>query len=407
MSYTESLIHGMEMVSLADEEEAGFEIVAEENESNQIIEGFDPKLCIVGRFITEDKVDFLAMQHTLAALWKPGKGVYMKELDNNLYLFQFYHELDVKRVMEGCPCSFNKRALVMARLKEGENPRLVDLSTMELWVQIHDLKIGFMSEKVLKGIGSFIGQFISSCPNNFTGVWREYMRVRVSINLNSPLKRRMKIKMAGEEWFWVNFKYENIPTFCFICGVVGHSEKFCSKLFELNDEEVVKPYGAFMRAPFRGHVKPIGAKWLKTEMAGSSSTSETVNQGGYRREVTRVNVPQSEPNNPESSLGRENQGKFKLQAEKSGAGKESVTEKNLSATITENEVIRKDFAVIETKKRRTGDGLDSYNDMGLNKDVIMEVQDELGNEKQDNIVSNELSKNGLKAGIQRDARLSS
>lgn len=301
MSYTESLIHGMEMVSLADEEEAGFEIVAEENESNQIIEGFDPKLCIVGRFITEGKVDFLAMQHTLAVLWKPGKGVYMKELDTNLYLFQFYHELDVKRVMEGCPCSFNKRALVMARLKEGENPRLVDLSTMELWVQIHDLKIGFMSEKVLKGIGSFIGQFISSCPNNFTGVWREYMRVRVSINLNSPLKRRMKIKMAGEEWFWVNFKYENIPTFCFICDVVGHSEKFCSKLFELNDEEVVKPYGAFMRAPFRGHVKPIGAKWLKTEMAGSSSTSETVNQGGYRREVTRVNVPQSEPNNPESS----------------------------------------------------------------------------------------------------------
>ncbi|XP_074336834.1 uncharacterized protein At4g02000-like [Apium graveolens] len=237
------------MVSLEDEEEVGFEILVEEGEHNQIIQGVDPKLCIVGRFIAEGKVDFLAMQHTLAALWRSGKGVYMKELDTNLYLFQFYHDLDVKRVMEGCPWSFNKRALVMARLKEGENLRLVDLSTMELWVQIHDLKIGFMSEKVLKGIGNVIGQYISSCPSNFKGVWREYMRVRVSINLNSPLKRCMKIKMSREEWFWVNFKYENVPTFCFICGMVGHSEKFCSKLFELTEKKVVKPYGSFMRAP--------------------------------------------------------------------------------------------------------------------------------------------------------------
>lgn len=94
------LVQGMNAISL-DEEEGGLEIEQSAGDVTGLqIQGFDPKLCVVGRFISEGKVDFMAMQHTMAALWKPGRGVYMKELDLNLYLFQFYHELDVKRVME-------------------------------------------------------------------------------------------------------------------------------------------------------------------------------------------------------------------------------------------------------------------------------------------------------------------
>lgn len=88
----------------------------------------------MARFISDGHVEFSAMQQTLAALWKPGRGVYMKELEANLYLFQFYHELDVKRVLEGSPWSFNRRALVMARMQEGENLRNINLNNMKLWV---------------------------------------------------------------------------------------------------------------------------------------------------------------------------------------------------------------------------------------------------------------------------------
>lgn len=56
----------------------------------------------MARLISKGRVDFPAMQQTLAALWKPGMGVYINELETNLFLFQFYHEVDIKRVMEGC-----------------------------------------------------------------------------------------------------------------------------------------------------------------------------------------------------------------------------------------------------------------------------------------------------------------
>ena len=58
----------------------------------------------------------------------------MKELDTNLYLFQFFHEVDIKRVVEGSPWTFNNNQLLIRRLKEGENPRTVPIVTTDIWV---------------------------------------------------------------------------------------------------------------------------------------------------------------------------------------------------------------------------------------------------------------------------------
>lgn len=51
----------------------------------------------------------------------------MKKLETNLYFFQFYQEVDVKKVMEGYPWSFDGRALVMRHLEDGKNPHNIEL----------------------------------------------------------------------------------------------------------------------------------------------------------------------------------------------------------------------------------------------------------------------------------------
>lgn len=100
-------------------------------------------------------------------------GVYIREIDVNLYLFQFSHELDIKRVIEGSPWSFNMKVLIIARMKEGDIPRGISLNSLDLWVQIPDLRAGFMTEKVVKEVGNYVGIFVESCPRNFSGVWKE------------------------------------------------------------------------------------------------------------------------------------------------------------------------------------------------------------------------------------------
>lgn len=345
------------------------------------------------------------MQHTMAALWRPGKGVYMKVLDTNLYLVQFYHEIDVRRVMEGCPWSFNRRALIMARLKDGENPRSVVLNSIDLWVQIHDLKVGFMSDMILKGIGNYIGRFVDSCPSNYKGVWREYMRIRVSINVNSPLKRRMKLKMNGNEWFWANFKYENVPTFCFICGIMGHSERFCNKLFEVTEGEIIKPYGPWMRAPFKSQVKPIGAKWLRTEFVSGGVSSEMEEHGGGGGNGSDNQDPIITPGSMVVVNQGENVGKPVFQNSNAGAVKYYGNESTSMPSVTEH-LNRHDVTIIESKKRRTVDGLGLEINMGQKDDILMVPNEETLSEVQHGFSEeSDMSKNGYTASTHGGARL--
>lgn len=178
------------MVSIEDEEQGGIVYEEDAGDLNEI----DTRWCLVGRFLTESSIDFQAMQHKMASLWRPGKGMYVKQLEANRFMFQFYHEIDIKRVCDGSPWTFGRFQLVFARLKEGDNQRTISINDMDIWVQLHDMSTGFMSQRVVTDIGNYIGKFFESDPNNFVGVWREYFRVRVTIPLNVPLKRRMKLK---------------------------------------------------------------------------------------------------------------------------------------------------------------------------------------------------------------------
>ena len=117
-------------------------------------------------------LDFQAMQQTLAALWRPRKGVFIKELDSNRFIFQFYHELDVKIVVEGSPWYFNIKVLIFARMTNNGNHRCIPLQTLDMWVQVHDLQPGFMTSRVLKAVDIYSGKFLESCSKNFMGVNR-------------------------------------------------------------------------------------------------------------------------------------------------------------------------------------------------------------------------------------------
>lgn len=50
---------------------------------------------------------------------------------------------------------------------------------------------------------------------------------------------------------------------CFICGLIGHSEKLCSRIFDTPIEDIKKPYGSWMRAEPKRRNHTIGAKWLR------------------------------------------------------------------------------------------------------------------------------------------------
>uniref|UniRef100_A0A803NFE8 Uncharacterized protein n=1 Tax=Cannabis sativa TaxID=3483 RepID=A0A803NFE8_CANSA len=288
-------------ITLEEEETGGLQYGVNDDDLSEI----DDRWCLMGRFITDREIDFLAMQHKMASLWRPGRGLYVKELEPNLYLFQFYHEVDIGRVIEGSPWTFDRIQFVFKRLRSGENPRSVVLNSLDFWVQLHGMSTEFMSQRVVRDIANYIGSFVEADPNNFMGIWRDYLRVRVTIRVDRPLKRKMKLEKVGSPVCWAIFKYEGLPTFCLICGIIGHAEKFCERLFDTPSHLLQRPYSLEMKAAPRRRNHTIGSRWLRNGPAPRATTASPsdTNDGGQEHvrrppveEVERSSESERDPN---------------------------------------------------------------------------------------------------------------
>lgn len=130
------------------------------------------------------------------------------------------------------------------------NPAETPLNTTEFWVQVHKIPSTFFTKKVAATIRSFLGAVIQSDNKSLEGQWKNFLHIRVRLDITKPLRRKMKMKEGGD-FFWVEFQYETLHNFCFLCGIIGHADKFCHKLFEGADETIERPYVAWMRASGR------------------------------------------------------------------------------------------------------------------------------------------------------------
>ncbi|WOH00918.1 hypothetical protein DCAR_0520294 [Daucus carota subsp. sativus] len=201
------------MASVSDIEMglATMDIEAEENEElcfdGEIEEEANRfELCLVGRFLTEKNINVRAMRSKMANVWRPTMGVNIKELKGGLFLFQFYHKDDFKWVQSGGPWTFDNSILVVSAIGIGEDPVKVQLTEVNFWIQIHDLPSGFIS--------NFFGTFLEYDLNNNTSVLREFMKIKIKVDVRKPLKRKKKITIKKRGDFVVQCKYDRLGDFC-------------------------------------------------------------------------------------------------------------------------------------------------------------------------------------------------
>lgn len=216
----------------------------------------------VCRLVTNKNVKFTFFQDTMMLVWQPVMGVTMRQLQTKRYLVRFYHDGELNRIMNDGPWTYEQGLLVMRRLLPNEDLESVELNHTEFWVQIHSLPVGFRSDVVVQAIGSFLGIWIKNDERNFDGSILLFFRVRVLIDVTKPLKKHMKLKRDDQAWSIVEFKFERLLTFCFLCGIIGHGEKVCIKALQGIDNTVEKPYGAYMRAGLRRSMPLAGQRWV-------------------------------------------------------------------------------------------------------------------------------------------------
>jgi hypothetical protein len=177
----------MSTVNLEDlslQEEEGFVFDLEEGEEEVV----DFRWCLVGRFLGDRTIHVNSMKVTMADVWRPVKGVKIKETTPGLFLFQFAHALDMEAVLQGGPWSFNNQMLILERVGLRVQIENIPLYHFDFWVQVHNLPTGLMAERVGKTLTNYIGSFVEYDKNNKGSFWREYMRIKVRVDVRQPLK---------------------------------------------------------------------------------------------------------------------------------------------------------------------------------------------------------------------------
>ncbi|XP_074356430.1 uncharacterized protein LOC141696143 [Apium graveolens] len=250
------------MAGMGIEDEENTELMFEE-EAEDLSNKFE--LCLVGRFLTEKGLNVRAMKSKMADIWRPARGLNIKDLKPGVFLFQFYHGDDMDWVLNGGSWNFDGAMLVLGKISAGEDPLEVPLFHLQCWIQLYGVPSGLMTEMAGKQLGNFFGSFVAYDPNNNSSIWRECMRIRISFDVRLPLKRKKKICRKNGTENIVNCKYERLGDFCFVCGLVTHTERFCENKLCMSSKDEARDWGLWLRAPARRASGQDQSKFLRDE----------------------------------------------------------------------------------------------------------------------------------------------
>lgn len=155
----------------------------------------------------------------------------------------------------------------------------IPLNGMDIWVRLYDVPLRYVNETMAKLMGNYIGIFISYDTRNKNEVWEDFMRVRVKIDVRKPLKQyKMFIKRDGST-AKIRFMFERLPSFCFVCGIIGHFEKQCKVAYGLDSKgkEPIKGWGVNLRAPTRVKEAKQPGQWER-DATGSQAAGHAVEE---------------------------------------------------------------------------------------------------------------------------------
>lgn len=143
-----------------------------------------------------------------------------------------FSKRDANTVLREGPRSFDRNLLILERVSGEEQPSDLEMHYGIFWVRIYDLPLKPRSDSMAKKLGDIIGAHLENDPKESNHLGR-FLRVKVSIDLRKPLKRGTLVRYQGRS-LKVYLKYERLPTFCFVCGRIGHQVKDCE---EVEDQE--------------------------------------------------------------------------------------------------------------------------------------------------------------------------
>lgn len=332
---------------LSDEEDEVIPIT--EEVCKQVVEACS--FSLVGKLLTSKKFNVTVMKDSFRRAWGSPENLHIVEVGDNLFHFRFDSETCLRKVLNGGPWNFDNYLLILQEWEPGMKAEQVSFQLVPFWIQLWGLPFEFVNPMIGEIIGKRLGTFFSVDDRAVMGERGRFVRVRVGVPVDKPLKRGGFIALGNGTKFWVDYKYERLNRFCYYCGSLTHEQGDCRVRSSDEGNGISKElrFGAWMTAGGGGagaRRHQPNSKWFS---GGDRAGRET-----DQRSIFPV-------------IGMAGSGKFNLGGDKESA---QISDKEINSGLIE--IKDNDWVAINGKEIRMGDLLpkSKVSVLGGNKGVL-------------------------------------
>ncbi|TXG47233.1 hypothetical protein EZV62_026527 [Acer yangbiense] len=187
----------------------------------------------------------------IGKIWQVQQGVGIESVSGNIFSFHFQNDYDLERVISGGPWNFDAALIAMERPVGKGSIDSLRFNQADFWIQIHQVPLLCMTTAIGRSLGGMIGEVLAVDGGDSGECVGKFMRVRVRVNITTPLKRCLRVDILGDgEVTTMVLRYERLTSHCVKCGMISHtaSECFNGDPIPIVDGKPVFPFGIWLRA---------------------------------------------------------------------------------------------------------------------------------------------------------------
>lgn len=183
---------------------------------------------LIGKIFGEKRANFQGVKNAMMKLWQHRGLCRVVSLTQNIYQFIFKEAGDREMVMQGRPWLFDNYLLVLHYWVENLKWTDICFNSSPMWIQVWHIFAHWSSIETGRKIGNKLREVKDIRLVEAGGADEHVLKILAVLDLTKPLQRGTKLKYRQSER-WVEFRYEQLPIFCFYCGLIGHNERLCLK----------------------------------------------------------------------------------------------------------------------------------------------------------------------------------
>jgi hypothetical protein len=188
----------------------------------------EAKWMAVMKVLTTKSFSAILLKKTLRFAWAPAKEVFFRDLEDNRFLVQASCLGDWKKITEQGPWIFRDCGLLIEKYDGSCHAGVVELHRIHAWAQIYDVpELYRRKKKLMWDVAGSIGEVEAVDMNGGSLDGGDHVRVRVWLDVRKCLTRFVSFKPEVGAQVIMRVKYEKIPRFCAICGLLGHEQEEC------------------------------------------------------------------------------------------------------------------------------------------------------------------------------------